>query len=1242
MTLISELIEVPEAVHSGDFVLNLSQGISQIDQTVRDYVVTAELSARFDEGLSIIKSALASRSSKAAYLDGSFGSGKSHFMAVLSALLNNNPAARAKEQLAGVVDKYDGDVIGGKRYLQIPYHLVGKQTLEEAILGGYLSHVGRLHPDAPLPAVLLDAPLLATAANLRQRLGDAAFFGMLGKPGDSGWGDLTSGWDAGRFEAALTAPPGSSERGALVGVLQEALSGFAELARSAGTGFVDIDDGLAAISQHAASLGYDALILYLDELILWFATRMGDHQWVAAEAPKVAKLVEAANAERPVPIVSFVARQRDLRELVGTNLPGAEHLAFADSLKYWEGRFSSVKLSDNNLPVIAGTRILRPKNDAARAQIDAAFAAMDQVRQDIRSALMTSRADRESFRLTYPFSPAFMETLVGLSGALQRERTALRVMQQLLVDQRDTLELGQIVPVSDLFDALVADDEPITGELGALWRNAQKVYGEIYQVILESHGMTEHEGAQAPAAHAVHRDARIAKTIVLAALMPEVESMRDLTGRKIVALNHGYIRSMVPGQEAETVISVVRRWASRLGTVQLTGDPANPVISVRLEGISLEGILDNAGVADSYGARRQQIRALLCEALEANTDIGLDGVLPVSTLWRGSRRQVELAFGSVRDPGDLGDQMFRPTHAGWRIIFGYPIDEQGRTVAEDLDRATDLRQRQPARTVCWVPRRLTAATTADLSRYVRAQYALGPSFDQLAGHLSDNDRAMARQQMTALAEQLHSRLSNALLQAYGVISADEAVVDTGHGGVDMFVSLEPGLTPKVPAGASLRQALDGLADQMLSWEFPAHPHFPAEVRRPDLQKVHAQVRRAIEEPEHRVMVESSERSLMRRVANPLKLGEQYEQYFVLGDHWPSHLNRKIADATARGNPVSVGDLRAWLDEPQPMGLPQEIADLVILVFAEQTNRSIIIGQRPLDVSAYRQLPADAPVIEQPLPEPERWEEARARAQAVFGIGDVSDLRTARNVSLLASRVRDVAAQRLADARNLLDLLLSRGPAILGSGSAADATPRAKIADGAVRLCAAIAEARDDAAVIDVLATFALPGAALHVGRSMTAAVDVVRAADRVDWPIYVSVTGWGPEHPLGARAQALATELAEAWQANEYATSLQPVLTRADSMARQLLLEANRQVPGGQPGAGSGGPAGPESSGPQPGPAPGGSVPGEGTVAGDPAAEAAESGERDVDAASVAEVTATLAALASQGKRIHVIWRVER
>jgi hypothetical protein len=1226
MTVISEVIKIPESVDPGDFVLKLSEGIIHADAAVADYVVTPELAERFDEALALIKSALVNGSSKAAYLDGSFGAGKSHFMAVLAALLDNRPRARAIPELAAVVAKHDGAVLG-RRYLHVPYHLVGKQSLEEAVLGGYLGYVSGLYPDASPPAVLLDAPLLDTARSLRAKLGDEAFFRLLGTSGDPGWGDLGQGWDPARFEAALAAPTGNTEHDALVAALHGALSGFAELARSAGTGYVDIDDGLAAISQHAAALGHDALVLFLDELILWFATRMTEHEWVAREAPKVAKLVEAANPNRPVPIISFVARQRDLRELVGTSLPGAEHLAFADSLKWWEDRFGTVKLSDSNLPIIAARRVLRPRSDAARAQIDASFAAMDQVRQDIRAALMTASADREAFRLTYPFSPAFVETLVALSSALQRDRTALRVMQQLLVDQRDTLQLGQLVPLSDLYDALVADDQPMTGELGALWRNAQKVFGDILRLILETHGLTEQQAAEQPPTHAVHRDQRIAKTMVLAALMPEVESLRELSARKIVALNHGYIRSLVPGQETTDVIGVVRRWAARYGAIQLTGEEASPVISVRLEGIDIEGVLDNAKTADTFGARRQQIRALLCEALGISDEAPLDGVTVLSTVWRGTQRTAELVFGNIRDPNDLGDAMFRPSHGGWRVVLGYPIDEPGHTVTQDLARAGELADQQSAHTVCWVPRSLTAQTVTDLGRYVKLRYALGPSFDQLAGHLSGNDRAIARQQMTALAAQLKSQLANALLQAFGMVTPDESVVDTVHGGRDMFVSLDPAFEPRVPAGAGLRQGLDGLLDQMLESDFPAHPRFTAEVTRADLRKVHAQVRRAIEALDHRIMVEAGERPVMRKVANPLRLGEQHEQYFVLGHHWETHLNRKISEARV-GAQVTVGQLRAWLDEPQQMGLPQQIADLVVLVFAEQTNRAIATGGERIDVSVQRDLPADARVIEQPLPSEDDWVSARLRGQSIFGIGDVAEPRTARNVGQLATKVRDAASARLDPARALRDLLAVRGPQVLGPDADPAATDRARIAESAVRLCEELTASPNEVALIQALARFQLPTAAPeHIARSLATAPDVVSAGSRVDWNIIIAVAGWQHGHPLATQARDLSSRLARSWAENEYAAALRPELEKADRVARRLLLEAQAAAEAGTPSADAAGQAS--------------AVDGEARAAvSGTAAAVQESGEREVDATTVSEVTAVIGSLARQGKRVRVSWQV--
>jgi hypothetical protein len=104
--------------------------------------------------------------------------------------------------------------------------------------------------------------------------------------------------------------------------------------------------GLSIISAHAKSLGYDALILFLDELILWLATHSADLGFVQTEGNKLAKLVESRKADRPVPIISFVARQRDLRELIDENVTGVEQLNFSDVLSHWEGRFHTMTLED--------------------------------------------------------------------------------------------------------------------------------------------------------------------------------------------------------------------------------------------------------------------------------------------------------------------------------------------------------------------------------------------------------------------------------------------------------------------------------------------------------------------------------------------------------------------------------------------------------------------------------------------------------------------------------------------------------------------------------------------------------------------------------------------------------------------------------------------------------------------------------------------------------------------------------
>jgi hypothetical protein len=67
-------------------------------------------------------------------------------------------------------------------------------------------------------------------------------------------------------------------------LITQFFSAYRTLAGS-GESFVSLDDGLSIMSRHAKALGYDAVILFLDELVLWLASHAADVNLSAAKAP---------------------------------------------------------------------------------------------------------------------------------------------------------------------------------------------------------------------------------------------------------------------------------------------------------------------------------------------------------------------------------------------------------------------------------------------------------------------------------------------------------------------------------------------------------------------------------------------------------------------------------------------------------------------------------------------------------------------------------------------------------------------------------------------------------------------------------------------------------------------------------------------------------------------------------------------------------------------------------------------
>lgn len=1148
MPLLKDLISIPERVHQGDFVLQLSKGVTEPEQTLRDYVVTPQLVDAFSNAMGFIQQAVQTGGSKAAYLHGSFGSGKSHFMAVLNLLLAGNTQARATPELADVVARHSWTE--GRKFLLVPYHMIGARDMESAILGQYADFVRKNHPDAPVPGFYLAEGLFKDARDLRAQIGDGPFFtklndGASGGGGEGGWGEFDSGWDAVSFEAAMLEPPNGEERSRLVGdLITQFFSAYRTLAGS-GESFVSLDDGLSIMSRHAMSLGYDAVILFLDELVLWLASHAADVSFVSREGTKLVKLVEATNADRPIPLVSFVARQRDLRDLVGENLAGAVQVQFSDVLKHWEARFHRITLEDRNLPAIAERRVLRPIDEAARQTLQGTFDDVMKMRKDVLDTLLTTTADRDMFRKVYPFTPALVQTLIAVSAALQRERTALKLMLQLLVDRRADLELGQLIPVGDLYDAIAEGDEPFSEGMRLHFENAKRLYNQRLLPMLERQYSVTWEAiklgqADATAAKSLRNDARLLKTLVLGALVPEVESLKGLTAQRLAALNHGTFRSPIPGREAQDVLRKCRDWASEIGEIKITEDQ-NPIISIQVTGVDIEPILRAAEANDNAGNRRKRVRDALFKELEIPDTGGLFTTYEFN--WRGTRREVELLYENVRE---MTDDRLRGRSGAWTVVLDFPFDDTNFGPADDLARLGEYRGGD-TKTLVWLPSFLSNKALADLGRLVVLDYILqGERFDNYAAHLSFVDRVQAKALARNQLDQLRIKLRSQLEVAYGISTEPRDAVSNPLTADQQFKSLDPTLSPRPPVGAEFRSAFESLLGQLFAHQYPAHPEFDTEIKPSVIKKVWPEVQKAIEAPGQRGLVQdTATRKLVRAVVNPCQLGQMGETHLLIEPHWQSRFSQ--CHARDGGGAITVAKLRQWIDSPAPMGLPIELQNLIILAFAASTNRRFTMRGGPYEPTI-DSLPDELELKEQALPNTADWETALLRASSLFGL-TLGQTLNAANVGKLVDEVRQKATDKRESVARLVAQVRDRSaryaPGITGA--------RQQSAESAQALLASLAQAAE----VDVVTTLA--NASLHtseaaVSRSLGQAQVCADALGSGNWQLFDVVRDL-VDHRRDA-ALLIMSRLTEALTSDEHVVALKPRLEELTRDAMRLLAAA--------------------------------------------------------------------------------------
>jgi hypothetical protein len=1065
MTKLGDLFELPERVNPSDFVLKLSEVVDSPETALRDYFVTDQLAVCFDEALGLVESAITSRESKATYLHGSFGAGKSHFMAVLYLLLQGNTAARSLEKLAPVVTKHNRWT-QGKKFLLVPYHMIGAESVEQRLLGGYYDLVTRIHPNQPPAGLFPSDALIENARTLREQMGDALFFEKLNSGVSGDWGALEGEWDAAGFDAAAEAGGASDERTRLVTALVRTLYPAARQT----AGFVSLDDGLSVMSRHAQSLGYDGVILFLDELILWLASRSGDTAFVNREAPKLVKLVEAGVGARPVPIVSFIARQRDLRTLMGDHALGAEVRNFEDALAYFEARFSRITLEDRNLAAIAKFRILRPKSETARLQIRQAFEKVKREPESVRDVLLTSESTIEEFEQLYPFSPALVKSLVVVSSMLQRERTALKIMMQLLVENQDTMTLGELVPVGALFAAMLDGSNAFSPQLRDQFEKARKLWEQkLRPVLLRSAGITDEQlrnlPADTPQVRRFRTDERIVGTLVLSALAPEAETLRSLTARRLASLNYGTIKVPIPGGEWQLIDARCRQWAAEVGEVKITGAGPDPVVSLQLTGVDTSAILTNTQHEDNGGNRQAKLRQLLAEEL----GIEYEGKLQIDyrLTWRATPRDAEIRFANV---WEADDSTLRSDGEIWRVVIDAPFDRDHNTPYTDLARLQRFHLTNKAsKTIVWLPSFFSVGLQSELGRFVILEFLLSNDdrLRQYSSHLTLADRLEAKTIMANQRDGLRERLRRALRMAYGVMTPEPGILDEALRleKDQQFQCLDPGITIRPPASPDLGSALDDLIGQGLDGQYPAHPKFNKDELRLSaglVQQAYDKIREALDGPDGRVAIDRDVRRKLRPLLDPLELAHVGEQFLAVKTVWFDRFDPREAQLPAQT--ATVGQLRKWMDEPKPMGLPEPLQNLVILTYARQASRMLTLMGMQHATASLTNLRDDVILERQKVPDQKAWELVCERAGYIFG-ETIPSLPSLANLQKLHDLVTAGVRKLGPDVANYLGKLRTTLAAIVGDY---DEAPRYKTAVATDAICRAVGRAKKPWDVFEVV------------------------------------------------------------------------------------------------------------------------------------------------------------------------------
>ncbi|TVQ88634.1 MAG: hypothetical protein EA397_16845 [Deltaproteobacteria bacterium] len=952
-TTLDDVFVIPRAedLSALGFVIKLDQAASSpeaIQRLVHDYVVTPTVARSLPKLFDKINQTVVRGEEYGHILHGGFGSGKSHLMTLLALLLDDHEAAWGKDHpVFHELASRHRSWVSAQRPLVVRAHMLslrerdsgldhvlyrafsdacvarGKEPFVAADYGAILDEIRREAKEFPTFWERADANGIAPSAEL---------FEVIAASGEEAQDQLVRaylGWKGRSLDGAGVALPWG--------------------------------DGLHRMARHAKEQGFGAVVFLVDEFLLWLTEK--NREEFAREINDMNTVVDHSTGARAVPMIVVFAQQQNIASFFPAM---SAHDDIHRHLDHHAKRFERTALEDVELRHIVRGRVLRDRKD--EDQIDEAIQGFAQAYGKAVDDLLGEH-DRDYLAEVYPFHPALIETLVDVSNLMQRERSALRLLYELLAHNAH-LPLGEVLPVGRVFEHVF----PRAGvEAAYNVEELQRIHDAWYNRLKpEIDRFARHREASNNPLSDERKAAleQVLKTVLLGHVSPRLAgpSGERLTVQRLVALN-------LADTDGERLRSMINRVGTDLRDLtvpikelQVVGEGRTAVVSYALGRASLTDVLRHA---EDKVRSHHQLLSVFYKVIVEQFPAKMKGILEkpeqgtlFEVKWRETKRVGRVLFANVREQPNATFKL--APGESFRVVIDYPWDEPGHSVDEDRQRVASVRKRDGTQvTAAWLPRHFATQEMEVLRQLAAVQYVVqGGVEGELLQPYGTQERQVLLDQCHTRARTLEQDLIRNIKQAYGEHAQVQALI--GHRDPDLHKG-------------DLWVDLERIARELLDRRYPQHPTFGSAPTKDRLKELAAWMTQASNAGAS-MHYDQSNVSTLQMIGEPLELIRVGQSRATL-EH-TGRFARRLQELTQT-------DRVAWspiADElTETFGLPAEVRDLLLIYvclsgFRLRENRS---GER---VEPRIGMNSTAFTLERanvlPLP---RWSAARKLAEHALGL-----------------------------------------------------------------------------------------------------------------------------------------------------------------------------------------------------------------------------------------------------------------